>query len=308
MCPIHPLLMPPGLHCRPRTGIIPAPNPRADMPAQPQPPNQKSLLDAIARALAPLVRLLIARGVSFQTTSELLKRTYVAAAQRHFADDGASGTRLSLLTGLNRKEIRRLTSDAADEKRPEAMASFAAATHAVWKSVRRWRDRDGNPKPLPRRAGVGTNPRQATFDDLVRSITLDHRPTAVLEELTRLGYAHEDANGFVHLDTKAFLSERSFEDRLLPLAENIEDHASAAVANVLGREARFLERSVFSDELSTESVEKLTQLTERQWQRIHDETVERAIACEAADAAEGREGSMRIRVGMYFYAEEKEEK
>lgn len=270
------------------------------MPDTPENQVTRQLLDTVARVLAPIVRLLVARGISFQVTSELLKRVYVDTARRHFADDDATGTRLSLLTGLNRKEIRRLT-ESAGEKRPEDMASFASATHAVWRSVRRWRDRDGNPKPLPRR----TTGRQASFDDLVRSITLDHRPAAVLEELTRLGYATEDANGMVHLNTRAFLSQRSFSDRLLPLGENLEDHANAAVANVLASTPSFLERSVFSDEMSATSVTALATHAQAQWQRVHDETIKKAIAAEKSDADAGREGDMRIRVGMYFYAEKK---
>lgn len=272
------------------------------MPESPENQRTRNLLDTIARVLGPIVRLLITRGISFQVTNELLKRVYVNTARQHFADDDATGTRLSLLTGLNRKEIRRLT-EAAGHKRPEDMASFASATHAVWRSVRRWRDRDGNPKPLPRR----TTGRQASFDDLVRSITLDHRPAAVLEELERLGYATEDTEGFVHLNAKAFLTQRSFDDRLLPLGENLEDHANAAVTNVLAPQPPFLERSVFSDELSADSVAALAKHAQLQWQRVHDETIEQAITAEKADADAGREGDMRIRVGMYFYAEKKGE-
>lgn len=285
-----------------RTGSTP---PRMSVPSaeSPESRNTRTLLDTIARLLAPIVRLLIARGISYQVTSELLKRVYVDSARRHFADDDATGTRLSLLTGLNRKEIRRLTTDAAEEFRPEDIASFASATHAVWRSVRRWRDRDGNPKPLPRRS----TGRQASFDELVRSITLDHRPAAVLEELVRLGYASEDEAGMVRLNPQAFLTQRSFSDKLLPLGENLEDHANAAVANVLSAQPRFLERSVFSDELSAESVAMLAEKTQAQWQRVHDATVKQAIAAENRDAAAGREGNMRIRVGMYFYAEKKEE-
>ena len=70
------------------------------------------VLETAARILAPLVRLLIAKGVTFQMASEVLKQVYVRVAQKQFADDDeATGTKLSLLTGLNRKEIRRLRGD-----------------------------------------------------------------------------------------------------------------------------------------------------------------------------------------------------
>ena len=280
----------------PDSDPMPANDPREESPVRP-------LLDAVARLMVPIARLLIARGVSYQIAAELLKRVFVAAARRHFGADDATGTRLSLLTGLNRKEIRRLTSAAEKEKRPEDIASFASATHAVWRSVRRWRDRDGHPKPLPRRSAG----RQVSFDDLVRSITLDHRPAAVLEELVRLGYVSEDAAGVVHLNADAFLTNRTFNDRLLPLGENIEDHANAAVANVLATQPQFLERSVFSDELSETSVAALANHAQAQWLRVHDETIEHAIALEKSDAEAGIETGMRIRVGMYFYAEKKSE-
>jgi Family of unknown function (DUF6502) len=262
----------------------------------------RPLLDALARVLRPLARLLIARGVNYQMASELLKRVYVDAARRDFAKDNPTATQLSLLTGLNRKEIRRLTTEAEADKRPESMMSYAAATWAEWRSRRRWRDRDGNPKPLPRKA----DGRRAGFDDLVRSITQDHRPSAVYDELMRLGAIHEDDEGIVRLILPAFTSGKAFADRMFFFGENLEDHAAAAVANVLAHVPPFLERAVFSDELSAQSVEALQASAQRQWQDLHDRIVEQAIALEAADVAAGRPRDRRFRVGVYVFSDSKE--
>lgn len=257
------------------------------------------------RVLVPLVRLMIAKGVTFQMASELLKRVYVKAAQDHFVDDDAStGTRLSLLTGLNRKEIRRLTTEAATEKHPSNMISYAMAAHTLWRTGRRWRNSDGKPKSLPRHA-VG---RKGSFDDLVKSITTDHRPSAVLEELVRLGHVIEDKAGNVQLANPEFLSLRDFSDRLVLLGDNLQDHANAAVLNVLDPEPRFLERSVFSDEMSRESAEALSQVAREQWKRVHDEVFNRSVRAEKDDVAEARATDTRIRVGMYFYSESKDKK
>ncbi|MCY7387802.1 MAG: hypothetical protein LH481_07025, partial [Burkholderiales bacterium] len=55
------------------------------------------LLDTLVRVLVPLVRLMIAKGVTFQMASEVLKRAYVRSANEHFVEkDAASGTKLSL--------------------------------------------------------------------------------------------------------------------------------------------------------------------------------------------------------------------
>ena len=266
---------------------------------------RESLLQAFARVLLPLVRLLIARGVTYQAAAETLKRVYVQAAGAHLKPgEEATGTRLSLLTGLNRKEIRRLTEGETRELDLEGITSHAAAIHAVWTSQRRFRDRKGAPRVLPRY----TRDHNPSFDELVRSITTDHRPAALLEELTRLGLVDVDAKGNVSLRAQPFLSTKTPRDRLIPLAENLEDHAEAAVTNVLATEPPFLERSVYSDELSEESAARLHELARLRWREIHDQLIAEAIAREAQDKKEGKAGNTRIRMGMYFYSQTKDPK
>jgi Family of unknown function (DUF6502) len=264
----------------------------------------EKLLDTAARVLAPLVRLLIAKGVTFQMASELLKRVYVKAAQKHFVgDDEATGTQLSLLTGLNRKEIRRLTADETQERQAIPMASYAAAVFATWKTERRWRDRDGKPKPLPRR----TSGRQLSFDDLVRSVTTDHRPSAILEELNRLGFVDMEVDGRVAIKSVSFLPTTDLEDRLGAMGLSTGDHLSAAVANVLREKSDlFLEQVVYSDELSRESAAALHEQSRLHWKHVHDATVKHAIAAEARDVDQGIPTDTRICVGMYFYSETKD--
>ena len=260
------------------------------------------LLDTLVRVLVPLVRLMIAKGVTFQMASEVLKRAYVRSANEHFVEeDQASGTKLSLLTGLNRKEIRRLTSAEPDKERPP-MASYATAVAAMWRTSRRWRDREGNPKVLPRRTTGNT----LSFDDLVRAVTTDHRPAAVFDELTRLQFVEQEGEK-VRLVTSNFYSSTDQEDKLSRPIENIEDHISAAVANIVEPSPKFLEQSVFSDELSEESAAKLHALMREEWQRTFNTALEKAIALEADDAKQSRVTNTRMRVGMYFYSEKSKE-
>ena len=268
------------------------------------PENSQSnkLLDTLVRVLVPLVRLMIAKGVTFQMASEVLKRAYVRSANKHFVDDDAvSGTKLSLLTGLNRKEIRRLTSDEPDKERAP-MASYATAVAAMWRTNRRWRDRAGNPKVLPRRTTNNT----LSFDDLVRSVTTDHRPTAVFDELSRLGFVESDGIT-VRLITTNFLSLADPEDRITLPSENIEDHLAAAVTNIIEPSPQFLEQSIFSDELSEVSADTLHTLVREEWRRTFDTVIKKSIALESDDAKQSRVTTTRTRVGMYFYSEKSKE-
>ena len=260
------------------------------------------LLDTLVRVLVPLARLMIAKGVTFQMASEVLKRAYVRSANAHFVnEDGASGTKLSLLTGLNRKEIRRLTSDEPENERPP-MASFAAAVAAMWRTNRRWRDREGHPKVLPRR----TTRNLLSFDDLVRSVTTDHRPTAVFDELVRLGFIEAEGDK-VRLSTGTFFLSNDLEDRLARASENIEDHIAAAVNNIIEPSSKFLEQSVYSDELSEASAATLHSLMREEWKRTFSTVLEKAIALESDDVKQSRVAKTRMRVGMYFFSEKSKE-
>jgi hypothetical protein len=272
--------------------------------ANPKSNTSERVLETAARILAPLVRLLIAKGVTFQMASEVLKQVYVRVAQKQFVDeDEATGTKLSLLTGLNRKEIRRLTSEDV-EKRGAPMSSYASAVHAVWRTQRRWRDKNGAPKPLPRRSSG----RQLSFDDLVRSVTTDHRPSAILEELIRLGVVKSGSENQVVLQPGAFVHTGDFEDRLYAASESIGDHLQAAFANVTTEKPNFfLNRYIYSDELSVESADALHLRAREHWQSVRDDTMEQAIAAEARDVELGNDRKTRIRVGMYFYSETQDE-
>lgn len=257
---------------------------------------QSAVLRALARVLRPVARLLIAGGVPFQAASEALKRAYVEAAHRHFGDETRTDSRLSLLTGINRKEVRRLTTPVADEWGPESVTSFASAVYTAWTLREEWRGPDGKPRALPKRG-------EGSFDALVKSVTRDLRPAPVLAELVRLGYAQVGADDTVKPAGDAFLSQREFADRLGAIAENLQDHADAAVTNVLTDRPPFLERALFADELSEESAKRLQEEARAQWKRTHDEMILRADALEAEDRTLGRPASTRIRVGVYVYVE-----
>lgn len=259
---------------------------------------QSAVLRALARVLRPVARLLIAGGVPFQAASESLKRAYVEAARRHYREEAKNDSRLALLTGLNRKEIRRLTTPSADEWGPESVTSYASAVFTAWLRRPEWHGPDGKPRALPRRGDV-------SFDALARSVTLDMRPASILDELVRLGYAKVGEDDLVVVQGDEFTSRREFADRLGPLAENLQDHADAAVENVLADStpSPHLERSLFADELSPESAAKLEAFSREKWKELHDAFIAKADELEAEDRAHARPASMRVRVGLYGYAE-----
>jgi hypothetical protein len=86
------------------------------------------------------------------------------------------------------------------------------------------------------------------------------------------------------------------------LAENVGDHLSAAVANVHDREDRFLEQSVFADELSEASIRQIEKLARRHWQTLLRELAPKLHDMVERDREKGQRANMRARIGMYSFA------
>ncbi len=70
----------------------------------------KPLSAAVLRLLWPLVRILLRNGVSYRTFSDLIKWVYVDVAGKEFGIKGRkqSASRVSVITGLSRKEVTRM--------------------------------------------------------------------------------------------------------------------------------------------------------------------------------------------------------
>jgi len=261
------------------------------------------VLPALGRILRPLVRLLIARSIPFPVATEVLRRLYVDIASDEFAVKGRRQTdsRVHLLTGVHRKDVRRLRQQRAAPEVPARKTSLTAILIARWTTLDEYRDQDGRPLALPRSAETGVS-----FEALVRSVNTDIRPRVVLDEWERLGIAHVDDDGRVHLHVDAFVPPKGSEEILHFLASNARAHLSAAVHNVLGDGAPFLERAASYDQLSPESVEELREMAGERGMDALRAINRRAMALQRRDSGKPA-ATQRMSFGAYFYSEDEEE-
>ena len=123
----------------------------------------------------PLVRLLMRAGVTFPVLAELVRGLYVEVAIRDLLLDRKARTdsRVSLLTGVHRKEIRRLRLLPRDADPIPPAVTVASQIIARWVGSPAYTDGSGRPRPLPRAAAAPGGP---SFDALVESVTTDVRP------------------------------------------------------------------------------------------------------------------------------------
>lgn len=262
------------------------------------------VLDRVLRVMRPLARLLIRSGVPYQAFATALKRVFVEAARAELASRsmGPTDSAVTLLSGVHRRDVRNLGRSARSRAGDGEPWSLPAEVIARWLSDPEYLDTAGSPRALAR----GGEGERGSFDALVASVSRDVRPRAMLDELVRLGAVREDERG-LHLLGSGFAPRQDFEELARLFAENLGDHAAAAVANLQG-ERNFLEQSVFVDEITEDSAARLQQASVQAWKQALRIVMAEAQARFDEDAANAEAGRRRhrARFGVYFYTEKED--
>ncbi|MEJ2346701.1 MAG: SDR family NAD(P)-dependent oxidoreductase, partial [Gammaproteobacteria bacterium] len=104
-----------------------------------------SLVTALRRVLRPLIRLLLASGVTYPFLANLLKSVYVEVAERDFRIQGKrqSDSRINLLTGVHRKDVKRLRGEGYGDYTAPGNVSLGAQLVARWTGVAEYQEEAG---------------------------------------------------------------------------------------------------------------------------------------------------------------------
>jgi hypothetical protein len=214
----------------------------------------------------------------------------------------ATDSAVSLLSGVHRRDVRTLTrGDAAEPaSAPPPALGLAAQVVARWLHDPAYTGADGHPRVLPREGEGG-------FGSLVAGVSRDVRPKAVADELLRLGVLEDTEAGLV-LARSGFAPRAGFDEALWLTAQNLHDHAAAAVANLTGPRPRpggFLEQAVFVDEITAASAERLHDVSVQAWRAAFASVMAEAQARFDADAAAAPPEARRhrARFGVYFFSD-----
>jgi hypothetical protein len=260
-----------------------------------------ALVRALRQLLRPLVRLLLARQVTFPFLSGLLKEVYVDVAMNDFPLQGKAqtGSRISLLTGIHRKDVKRLRGLPQEETATPANVSLGAQIVARWTGAAEFLDGDGRPRSLPRQAPPEGGP---SFESLVAGVSRDIRARAVLDEWLRLGVARLDDEDRVVLNAEAFIPSKGFDEKCFYFGRNLRHHVAAGVHNLLGDLPPFVDRSVYYDGLTEESVRELMKLAEKTGMEALQAVNRRAMELQKRDR-ERVAADRQLNFGVYIHQE-----
>ena len=138
------------------------------------------ILSSCRTLLVPIARLLLKSGVTWKEFSEVARRAFVDVATNEFGIRGrpTNVSRVAILTGMTRREVRRQRELLESDPQPETgYMSKASRLLSGWHQDPDFTDVDGEPRALVI-DGDG-----ASFSELARRYGGDIPPGALLKEL-----------------------------------------------------------------------------------------------------------------------------
>jgi len=157
--------------------------------------------------MGPLVRILLRQGISYAEFSEVVKAVYVEVALKDFKVAGrrTTRTRLAVVTGLTRKEVKRVIDEALKEKY-ESKTKYNRLGRVLvgWHTDTDFTGPYGMPLELQYETNNAGEP---TFSELVRRHSGDMSPRSILDELIRVGAVRETDVGWFRVLRREYIPE-----------------------------------------------------------------------------------------------------
>src|SRR5262249_29631511 len=205
--------------------------------------------------LRPLARFLISEQIPLAAAVELLKSSLVEEAERRFAlpEKPQSHSRISLLTGVHRKDVRRLRSAVRGTARRPLRTSLTARLIADWNARPEFLDEDGRPLPLHRSSARG----RPSIRDLTETAGKEIRPQATVDEWLRQGIVVIDEENRIRLNQDAFVPEGDFEEKAHFFGRNLGEHIAACAENMAGDSRPQLDQAVYYGGLTEASAARI---------------------------------------------------
>lgn len=228
----------------------------------------QALIRAAVETLRPLVRRLLAFGIPFGHLEASLRPLFVEIAAAEFGLPGRRQTnsRIALLTGINRKEVRRIrvTGSSPTQKPTSFSRNQAAGLISRWMTDPRTTDSKGRPRPIPYQSSRGPS-----FVKLAQQITVDLPARAILDELVRRGAAEIRRGDIVALRGDTYVPRSGQAEKLAMLAEDPAELIETMLRNTFSEGGDLLlQRKVAYDNIGSEGAERIRSQMRREGERL----------------------------------------
>jgi Family of unknown function (DUF6502) len=256
------------------------------------------LLEALGKALEPVVLLLLKSGISWKDFSDTAKEKFVSVATESFGIRGrpTNLSRVAILSGLDRREVarlrRRVTKQCA--ARQGYMSKPTQVLHA-WYHDPRYLDASGKPRDLEIEGAEGS------FAELVRQYAPGIPLVAMIKELRAAGTVADIVGQRLRALKRSYVP-RELNENLVRLWGSELHDLGTTIEHNLSHEASELprfDRRAISLRVDPKALPEFREMLEREGQAFLERVDEWISAHELPSRMD--EGGRGIRLGVGVY-------
>jgi hypothetical protein len=262
---------------------------------------QKRILGAFLVVLRPIARILLRFGIGFREFSEIAKTAFVDVASSDYGLRGrpTNISRVAVMTGLTRKEVKRLRDKlSSGEDRLAVRSTPMCEVLHRWHAEEDFNDNCGRPAELP---FAGKFP---SFADLVRRYGGDIPPGAMRTELKRVGAIHEDDDGNLRVIRRSVRPALSHDSLIAALAHSAYPLLTNIAHNLVteNQGERWAQFTAFTQSVRKSDIRRLHRISFDRLENIVESFDDLFIAYESLhDAADDKEPCNTVAVGVFYF-------
>ena len=268
---------------------------------------QRQILNALLVALRPLARALLRAGIGYREYAEISKSAFVDIATKDYGLRGrpTNISRVAVMTGLTRKEVRRLRdkSEAGEETAAVRSTPMSTILHR-WYTEDEFLDKSGQPEILNFDGDGGS------FSSLVRKFGGDIPSGAMRTELLRIDAIEELPDNKLKV-LKRNVSNLDVHDRIINgLASQLYPAALAMEHNTRteGNEDAWIQRSVSTSNVRHGDQSRVRRISSDRLVELTDSIDDLFAAYETLYDKEDKETPTRsVGIGVFYFEEDKSE-
>jgi len=266
---------------------------------------KQRVLNAFLLVMRPVVRILLRYGIGYREFAELTKTAFVDIASSDFGIRGrpTNISRVAVMTGLTRKEVRRLRDKIATGDASVAVKTtpFEQVLHH-WHAQTDFTDANGVPKPLPF-AGE-----EHSFTALVKRFGGDIPAGAMRTEMKRVGVVREDDAGQLSVVARDYKAESDHETLVSILVHGAYPFLSNVAHNTNPErtDPTWANRVAHTTALRSPDSRQLRRITKDRIVDFAESIDDVFIAYESLQDGENDGSHGAVAVGIYYFEEQDE--
>jgi hypothetical protein len=256
------------------------------------------LLEALGKALEPVVLLLLKSGITWKDFSDIAKEKFVSVATESFGIRGrpTNLSRVAILSGLDRREVARLRRRVSEQRTaPQGYMSKPTQLLHAWFHDPQYLDSSGKPKDLEIEGA------EASFAELVRQYAPGIPLVAMIKELRAAG-AVEDVDGQRLRALKRSYVPRELNENLVRLWGSVLQDVGTTLEHNLSRQEAELprfDRRAISLRVDPKALPEFREMLEREGQAFLERVDEWISAHELHSSVDEQGRGIRLGVGVY---------